>query len=43
MQYPVSQGGGFAAGQLAAQAQGLGPAEQVAGGEGEFEPDLVLA
>ena len=42
VQYPVAQGRWFAAGQFAVQAEGLGPGEQVGGGQRQFEPDLVL-
>src|SRR5512132_2724449 len=42
MKEPVTQRWGFAAGQFAIQAERLDPGEQVGGGEGEFEPDLVL-
>jgi hypothetical protein len=42
VQEPVAQRCSFAACEVAVQAEGLRPGEQVRGGEGEFEPDLVL-
>ena len=42
VQEAVAQGCWFAAGQFAVRAERLGPGEQVGGGQGEFEPDLVL-
>lgn len=39
VQQPVAQRGGFAAGQLAVEAEGLHPGEQVGRGQREFEPD----
>jgi len=42
VQDPVTERRWFAAGEVTVEAEGLGPGEQVGGGEGEFEPDLVL-
>ncbi len=42
VQQSVAQRCWFASREFAVQAQRLGPGEQVGGGEGEFEPDLVL-
>jgi len=42
VQESVAQRGRFAAGQLAVQAERLGPGARVGGGEGEFEAYLVL-
>jgi hypothetical protein len=41
VQESVAQGCRLAAGQVAVEAEGLHPGQQVAGGEDEFEPDLV--
>ena len=41
-QDPVAECGRLAAGQLAGEAQGLGPGEQVGGGQGQFQPGPVL-
>ena len=38
----VAEGGGFGSGEVAGETQGLGPGEQVSGGQGEFEPGFVL-
>ena len=38
----VAERGRLAAGQLAGEAQRLGPGDQVGGGQGQFQPGLVL-
>ena len=41
VQQPVAQRLGFGLGQLTAQQDGLGPSDQVGGGEGQLQPGLV--